>query len=162
MAIATTWLTLSDAGGRVCVSGRAEERIITAIADGIVKPGHLVTILGTGTLAATTGEVLGVTVAGNATDWMVGIALEKYDTDCDTLIEDRSMIEVVIPKSRRLYVVAISDPSGTIYAGTPVDFPGADVGNMAVQDSGLEDQDYYAMLTQNILTTSRFAEVRWT
>lgn len=162
MAIATTWTTLSEAGGRVCVSGRAEERIITAIADGIVKAGHLVTVLGSGTLAATTGEVLRVTVAANVTDWMVGIALPKYDTDCDTLIEDRTMIEVVIPKSRRLYVVAISDPSGTFYVGTNVDFPAADVGNMAVQDANLEDQDYYAILTQNILTGSRFAEVRWT
>jgi len=158
--MATTYLKLSDAGGVVCVSGRADEKIITAKADGTAKAGQPVAVRGIGTVG-TDGDVLGVTVAGNATDWFTGILLPKYNVDCDTAVADGGLVEIVIPKARRLYNVAISDPTEDKEIGLAVDFPAADVGNMAIAGSTAEVVDFYAITTQLTKDTSRFCEVRW-
>ena len=156
----TTYLTLSDAGGVVCVSGRADEKIITAKADGTAKAGHVVAVRGIGTVG-TDGDILGVTVAANVTDWFTGILLPKYNVDCDTAVADGDLVEIVIPKARRFYNVAISDPGGDKEIGMAVDFPAADVGNMAIAGSAIETVDYYAITTQLTKNGSRFCEVRW-
>ena len=155
----TTWTKLSEAGGIVCVNGKAGEKIITAKADGSAKAGYLVSVMDTAVLAATSGDVKAVAVAGNATDWFTGILLPKYNTDCDTAVADGDLVEVVLPKGGHLYVIAISDPVGTYMAGTVFDFPAADAGKMAIQDAGLEDNDYWAISTQEINTGSLFVEV---
>lgn len=155
----TTWTKLSEAGGRVCVSGRAAEKIITAKADGTAKAGYLVSVLDTGAHAATSGDIRPVTVAANVTDWFTGIVLEKYDADCDSAVPDGDLVEIVIPKGGHLYIVAISAAGATFEAGDVVDFPAADAGKMAVQGAGLEDNDYWAILTQQVTATSEFAEV---
>ena len=158
--MATTYLKLSDAGGVVCVSGRADEKIITAKADGTAKAGQPVAVRGIGTVG-TDGDVLGVTVAADATDWVTGIVLPKYNVDCDTAVADGDLVEIVIPKARRLYNVAISDPTEDKEIGLAVDFPAADVGNMAIAGSTAEVVDFYAITTQLTKDTSRFCEVRW-
>jgi len=155
----TAWTKLSEAGGVVCVSGRADEKIITGKADGSAKAGYLVSVMDTGTLAATSGDIKAIAVAGDATDWFTGILLEKYNTDCDAAVADGDLVEIVIPRGGHLYNVAISAAGATYEAGDVLDFPAADAGKMAVQGAGLEDNDYWAILTQQVTATSEFAEV---
>ena len=151
---------LSDLGGIVCVSGRAGEKIVTAKADGTAKAGHLVAVRGDETWT-TQGDVLGVTINGDATDWWTGILLPKYNTDCDTAVTDGDMVEVVIPKARRLYNVFIKDPGATRYAGTVMTFIDGTVGALDDVDADLENADHVAILTQQIVTGDDFAEVRF-
>lgn len=151
---------LSDLGGIVCVSGRAGEKIITAKADGTAKAGALVAIRGTET-HATDGDILGVTINADATDWWTGILLPKYSVDCDTAVADGDLVEVVIPRARRLYNVLIKDPGATRYAGTVLTFVDGTIGALDDVDADLENADHVAILTQEIVTGDDYAEVRF-
>ena len=158
ITIGTTYTKLSEAGGVVCVSGRADEKIITAKADGSQKAGYVVSIVGTGAESATTGDI--VATDKGVTESFVGIVLEKYNTDCDSAVTDGDLVEIVVPKAGKLYNIYITDPGADFNMGTLVAFS-ADAGEMVIQDSALEDMYYNAIFTQNVLNTSRFAEVRW-
>ena len=151
---------LSALGGVVCVSGRAGEIITTAKADGTAKAGALVAVRGDETWT-TQGDVLGVTVNGDATDWWTGILLPKYNTDCDTAVTDGDLVEVVIPQARRLYNVLIKDPGATRYPGTVMTFIDGTVGALDDVDADLENADHVAIITRTIISTDVYAEVRF-
>jgi len=152
---------LSDLGGIVCVSGRAGEKIITAKADGTAKAGALVSVRGNETVG-TDGDILGVTINGDATDWWTGILLPKYSVDCDTAVADGDMVEVVIPKARRTYNVLIKNPGATFTAGCPMVFVDGTLGALDKQDSALETTSYVAVLIKDVINTDLYAEVRFT
>lgn len=159
ITIGTHALLLSTLGGMVCVSGKGDEKIITAKSDGASIPGMIVAVVGTATFSATSGDIVGTDKG--AVNWLTGILLPKYDVDCDTKIDDGLLVEIVIPKAGKLYNVHIEDPSGNFAAGTPFAIH-TTPGEMVVQDGALEDMYYSAILTKNILDGSLFAEVRWT
>ena len=152
-----TITNLSDLGGVVCVDGRENELIITAIADGIAKPGWGVTILGTA--GAAVGEMLNYDVA--ATDCFVGLCLEKYNTDCDAVATDRHIWEIVIPASGHKYNVPIATiGAGEGNIGTPV-YMGAVDGEFIVQTAALEVFQYCALVSRPVVNGDRYAEVVW-
>lgn len=150
--------TLSGVGGVVCVSGKADERIITVKSTGGSIPGSVVGVVGTGTHSATAGDLVASDAGGS--DFFTGIVLPKYNVDCDTAVADGDLVEIVVPRAGKLYNVYITNPGANFAAGTPVEIS-ATAGEMIIQDSGIEDADTSAILTKNILNTTRFAEVRW-
>jgi len=160
MAVTTRGVVnaLSTLGGRVCVDGRGEELIVSAIADGVSKAGEGVQIIDT--TGATLGEILAFDVNGS-TDRFVGILLPKYDTDCDTVITDRTLCEVVIPKSGHKYNVFITDPTADIERGAAVDMSAAGDGAFHVCKSTIEVSDYYARTSKSVANTSTFCEIIW-
>ena len=149
---------LSDLGGIVCVDGRENELIMTAIADGIVKPGWGITVLGTA--GATVGEMLLYDVGGS-TDAFLGLCLPKYNTDCDAVATDREIWEYVIPASGHKYNVAIADigaAEGNV--GTPV-IMGAVDGEFIVGTGALEVFTFCALVSKTVVDDDRYAEVVW-
>jgi len=103
-------LLLSSAGGVVCVDGRAGETIVTCIAPSSAVPGMIMTI------AAGVG-IISDNDAGTGEYW-TGIALPRYDLDCDTAYTAADMMEVVIPKAGHRYVIKVLDPGAARPAGS--------------------------------------------
>lgn len=152
--IATT-LSTNHLGGRVCVDGRAGERIISAKADGTLVAGNVVTIITT--IGATLGDIDGI--ADAAQEFVMGILLPKYNVDCDTAVADGKPVELVIPKAGRKYNVAIADTGAAIAAGVGFTYNTTD-GNLT--ESTPEAQLLaVARSARGIANTSRFAEMIW-
>lgn len=154
-----TILLLSQLGGIVCVDGRENELIFTAKSDGVAKPGHGVTILPGD--AATYAEILKFDVTGGD-DRFVGILLPRYDLDCDSVITDHGMCEVVVPSSGHRYNIKCADmgaAEGNI--GTPVRFDGAIDGEWLVGTTALEVANYCAVVSRETADNDLFVEVIW-
>lgn len=152
-----TITNLSDLGGIVCVDGRAGEDIITAKADGSLKAGAAVTIIGT--VGATQGDIDGAIVAG--TDAFVGILLPKYNVDCDTAVEDGLLVEIVRPKAGRKYNVNIKET----YSDAEIGIGGIIASNDGKFDITVTDVEAYRMcdITHKLLGADddHYTEVIW-
>jgi len=152
-------LTLSTRhlGGIVCVDGRAEERIISAKADGTLKAGALVTVVTT--IGATLGDIDGVEDA--VQESVVGILLPKYNVDVDTAVTDGDPVEIVIPKAGRKYNVWIKDTGAAIAAGIGFVYS-AEAGGGQLAESTPEAQLLaVCRCARGIANTSRYAEMIW-
>ena len=137
--------------GIVCVDGRAGERIITAISDGVAVAGQVVGILATGIIAGTDD-------AGTS-ETFHGILLPKYNTDVDTIITSGDMCEIVIPTSGHRYNVATVDPGADKASGIGWIF-GSTIGNMQIGDANIATMaPCYSSLP--VADTSRFMEIVW-
>jgi len=117
--------TLSSIGG-VLHDSRANEYIITGIADATVKPGDLCTVLKTGAVRQSDKS--------DSYDDTLGICLPSYHTDMDTAAASGKVIELVVPRAGHIYGCKMGDAS-TNEAGNPLIFDEA--GAMA-QGDGLE------------------------
>jgi len=152
---------LSDMGGIVCVDGRENELIYSAISDGTAKPGHLIQLIAIGAGVATANEIL-LHDHDGGDDRMMGILLPKYNTDCDSVIVDRDICEYVIPSSGHRYNIACNDVGAGALAGT-VGTPcisGAD-GEIAIGTLTLEVSIFWAMVSKEVVDDDRYAEVIW-
>ena len=139
---------LSTLGGRVCMDSRANELVITRLADGTLKAGHLADIS-----AAT---AVGTDIDGHF-DEFGGFCLPRYDTDVDTAFTVGDLIEIVIPQGGHLYNVYISDPGAANYAGEPYIFHAADAGQLDAGEAA--EAEHVARLFDDILDTTRFATI---
>jgi len=137
--------------GIVCVDGRAGERIITAISDGVAVPGQVVGVLATGVIAGTDD--------GGTSETFHGILLPKYNTDCDTLITSGDMCEIVIPTAGHRYNVATADPGADKTSGVGWIF-GSTIGNLQIGAADIaKGCPCYSSI--DVANTSRFMEVVW-
>jgi len=150
-------LKLSSMGGIVCVDGRADELILTGIADGTAVAGMVVFM--DATLGATCGDLIGINV-NSSTDNFVGILLPKYNTDCDTAITNGDMAEYVVPKKGHRYNVKIEDPSTGHSVGEPVTLAANGTGLLSVAAGEVEDF-CWAWVSRAPASTSLFCEVMW-
>ena len=137
--------------GIVCVDGKAGEKIITGVSDGVTKAGQVVGIPIATNIAE--GSDLG------AFEFFKGIQLPKYNVDVDTVVPAGKGIEIVIPKHSRRYNVAIEDPSGDLDDGYPFIF-GDTAGNLEKGTNTLNVKSE-ARASGGIANTSRFAELTW-
>lgn len=151
-------LLLSAAGGIVCIDGREDEIIVSAIADGVCKPGYAVSIISTA--GATCGDIIAVDV--NADDRFVGLLLPTYNQDCDAIITNGEMCEVVIPQKGHVYNVYTTDLGADFDIGASVEFgTAANDGRFAVSESTIETMDYMATLHKWYDDNDLIAEVVW-
>ena len=97
---------LSELGGEVIMGSQSNENIESYLADGTCKAGWLVGIDGTDLLVHGADD--------GAQETFIGIALPRYDTDCDTAFTASDVIDVVIPKSGNYYAVLMENPSATL------------------------------------------------
>lgn len=137
--------------GIVCVDGKGEETIITAIADGTAVAGQVVGV------PVATGIAAGSDVG--AFEFFKGIQLPRYDTDVDSAPTAGLQIEIVIPKHGRRYNVAIEDPAGDLDDSYPLIF-GNTAGNLEKGTNTL-DVKAEAKASGGIANTSRFCECTW-
>lgn len=144
---------ISSMGGFVCVDGKEDEIIISAIADGVALAGWAVTVVNS------TGVIEAVDVNGS-TDRFIGFLLPHYKTDVDTLIAAGELVEIVIPQRGHTYIVWIADPAGTVDVGVGMTFSATD-GAMVVDESTAEVRDTWARLNKFVVSTDKFAEVTW-
>ena len=149
-------LLLSAVGGRVCVDGRADEEIITAIADGVAYPGWCVNVLSTA--GATQGDILAVDVAAN--DRFTGILLPTYAQDCDAIITNGTVCEIVIPKRGHYYNVAVEDLNADADLGAACEFGTTD-GYLAIVETTIEVKDFMCVLSKSYDDNDLIAEVQW-
>lgn len=142
---------LSDLGGGVCIDS-GEELTITLLADGTAKAGWLV--------GQSAGAVTarGVDVDGNL-DEMIGILMERYDTDLDTAPTAGELVKVVIPRSGRRYRVYMSDQGGAKYAGEPMVPHATDAGQITA--GGDVEAVHIGRLAKDIADDDRFCELIW-
>lgn len=150
-----TKLSTNHLGGRVCVDGRAGERIVPAKNDGTLVAGNVAGIITT--LGATLGDVDGVEDA--VYEGVIGILLPKYNVDTDTAVDDGKVVELVIPKAGHKYNVAIVDPGGALPAGQGFVYSTTS-GNL---DKSTIEAQLLAVCrsARGIANTSRFAEMIW-
>lgn len=145
---------LSELGGEVILGSPHDEIIETYLADGTCKAGWLVGIDGTDLKVHGADD--------GALEYFVGIALPRYDTDCDTAFTASDPIDVVIPKSGHYYAVLMENPSATLQEGhmlTFSDTAGA-VEKCATFDGGADLQTI-ATNKEQVITGTTFAIVRW-
>jgi len=147
---------LSAVGGRVCVDGREDEEIITAIADGVAYPAWCVNVISTA--GATQGDILAVDVAAN--DRFTGILLPTYAQDCDAIITNGTMCEIVIPKRGHYYNVACVDMNGDFDIGAACEFSATD-GYLTVCETTIEVKDFMCVLSKSYDDNDLIAEVQW-
>lgn len=151
---------LSDMGGIVCVDGRENELIFSAKADGIVKAGHLIQLIQIA--GATNCEIL-LADYGAGDDRYMGIALPKYNTDCDSVLVDQEIMEYVIPSSGHRYNVACNDVGAGALAGTvgtPCIMSATD-GEITVGTLTIEVAIFWALVSKEVVDDDRYAEVIW-
>ena len=147
---------LSAVGGIVCVDGREDEEIITAIADGVAYPAWCVNVINTA--GATQGDILAVDVGTD--DRFTGILLPTYAQDCDAIITDGDLCEVVIPKRGHYYNVACVDMAGDRALGEACEFSVTD-GYLTVCKSTIEVKDFMCVLSKSYDDNDLIAEVQW-
>jgi len=145
---------LSDLGGEVIMGSQSDENIETWLADGTVQAGWIVGVNGTDLL------VHGSDDAG--VEHFTGIAIPRYDTDCDTAYTANDLIDVVIPISGHYYAVFIEDPSAVLEGGHAMTFSdtaGA-LEKCATFDGGA-DLQVVAYNKEQCISGTDFAIVRW-
>jgi len=151
-------LLLSAVGGKVCVDGREDEIIISAIADGVCKPGYAVTVINTA--GATQGDIAPTDI--NADDRFVGILLPTYAQDCDAIITDGDICEIVIPQKGHTYNVYCIDGNVDWDIGCSVTFgAAANDGRFLVEESTIEVADYIASLSKYYNDNDLIMEIIW-
>lgn len=151
---------LSQMGGIVCVDGRENELIFSAIADGVCKPGHGVAILGAA--GATLGDIIKHDVSGGD-DRFVGILLPKYNTDCDSVNVNGEICEIVVPASGHKYNIKVVDMGAAAEGnvGTPVRFHATTDGEWLVGTTAIEVSNYCATVNKLTVDNDLFVEVIW-
>ena len=149
-------LLLSAVGGKVLVDGREDEDIITAKADGVAYPGWFVTILSPA--GATQGDIIAVDV--NADDRFVGILLPTYKQDCDAIITDGDICEIVIPKRGHYYNVAVVDMNADFDIGAACEFSTTD-GSLTIVETTIEVKDFMCVLSKSYDDDDLIAEIQW-
>ena len=145
---------LSELGGKVIQGSQQDENIETWLADGTVKAGWFVGV--------DTTDLKMSGMDDGAHEFFTGIALERYDTDCDTAFTTGDAIDVVIPISGHYYAVYIENPSATLEGGhamTASDTVGC-IEKCATLDGGA-DLQVIAYNKEQIITGTTFAIVRW-
>ena len=145
---------LSELGGKVIQGSQHNENIETYLADGTCKAGWLVGIEGTDLLVHGADDA--------ALEFFVGIALPRYDTDCDTAFTTSDPIDIVIPKSGNYYAVLMENPADTLQEGHMLTFSntaGA-VEKCATFDGG-SDLQTIATNKEQVITGTTFAIIRW-
>ena len=151
--------TLSDLGGIVCVNGREDELIFSAIADGTAKPGNGISVIFTA--GATLGDIIKHDVDGS-TDRFCGILLPKYNTDCDTANVNGEICEYVVPQSGHRYNIKVTDPGAAEgNVGTPVRFAAATDGEWTAGTTAIEVANYCATISKVFVDNDLFGEVIW-
>lgn len=143
--------SLSDLGGSIFVNGYDGELLITLKADGTCKAGWIVG------QASGNGTARGVDLDGNL-DELDGIAVERYDTDIDTAFTSGDAIEVVVPKSGKVYRVK-ADPTGAAYAGEPVTMHATTAG--AIDNGGDAEAVHIGRLYRDMGASDTWAEIVW-
>jgi len=146
---------LSALGGIVCVDGRANERIITAKADGTLKAGNVVNV--DTTIGATLGDIDGVEDA--VSESVKGIVLPKYNVDCDTAVADGLLVELVVPRAGHLYNVAIVDTGADIASG--IGFTYSTTSGNLLESTPEAQLLAVCRTSRGVANTSRFAEMIW-
>ena len=151
-------LLLSAVGGKVCVDGREDEIIISAIADGVCYPGYAVTVINTA--GATQGDIAPTDI--NADDRFVGILLPTYAQDCDAIITDGDICEIVIPQKGHTYNVFTVDAAADFDIGAAVAFgAAANDGRFLIEESTIEVADYIASLSKYYNDNDLIMEIIW-
>jgi len=154
----TAALLLSAVGGIVCVDGRTDEIIISAIADGVCKPGYAVDVIDTA--GATQGDIAPTDI--NTDDRFVGILLPTYAQDCDAIITDGDICEIVIPQKGHTYNVYTTDLNADFDIGASVTFgAAANDGRFLCEESTIEVADYVASLSKYYDDNDLIMEVIW-
>lgn len=154
----TAALLLSAVGGIVCVDGREDEIIITAKADGVAKPGYAVSVISA--VGATKGDIIPVDT--NADDRFVGILLPTYKQDCDAIITDGELCEIVIPQKGHTYNVYTTDLAADFDIGASVTFgTAANDGRFVVEETDIAVRDYVAVLSKWYDDNDLIAEIIW-
>ncbi len=103
--------TTCSAIGGVIHDSRANELIVTGIADGTVKAGDLATVLTTG--------VVRQSDLSDSYDETLGIALPMYHTDMDTAYTSGKTVDIVVPQGGHIYGVKAAD-IGAVQMGEPM------------------------------------------
>lgn len=149
---------LSAVGGKVCVDGRGDEIIISAKADGVCYPGYAVTIVSPA--GATKGDIAPVDIAND--DRFVGLLLTTYKQDCDAIISDGELCEVVIPQKGHSYLVHAVDAVADFDIGSSVTFgAAANDGRFLVEETDIAVFDYVATLAKWYDDGDEIMEIIW-
>ncbi|MCP3685848.1 MAG: hypothetical protein GY861_24630 [bacterium] len=119
--------TTCSAIGGVLHDSRADELIITGIADGTVQAGDLCTVLTTGAVRQSDKS--------DSYDETLGIALPMYHTDMDTAYASGKTVDIVVPQGGHIYGVKGAD-AGSVEMGEIVVF--GEAGALALGDGAQE------------------------
>lgn len=111
---------LSEVGGKVIQGNWDDELIITGIADGTAKAGHVVA------LVHATGVVDGfeTTIDGYA-----GILLPHHKIDVDAAITSTYIVSIVVPQPGHIYAILCGDPGDHVVGWGMI--PSANAGLLA-------------------------------
>ena len=145
---------LSELGGKVIMGSQHDEIIETWLADGTCKAGWLVGVDGTDLVVAGSND--------GTYEFFTGIALPRYDTDCDTAFTGDDMIEVVIPQSGHYYAVFCTDTGGTLEGGHALTM-GAEAGCVlkCATFDGAADLQVIGTNKEQVLDNTLFLIMRW-
>lgn len=140
--------TLSSIGG-VLRDSRDNETIVTAIADGVRQAGDLVSILAT-------GVIQGVDIDGSL-DLVVGILLEAWHTDMDSVPDSGKVIEIVIPQGGHIYGVHVDTDQG-VGIGHPMIYHASTAG---ILDEGTSAEAEHVARKFNGAAGDTYEDVIW-
>jgi len=145
---------LSELGGKVIMGSRHDENIETYLGDGTAKAGWLVGIDGAD------HQIEGC--VDGSVEFFVGIALPRYDTDCDTAITANDLVDVVIPISGHYYAVLFENPSATLLPGHMLSFSdSAGCVEKCSTFDGSSDIQTIATNKEEVATGTTFGIIRW-